>query len=73
MTPEAFDALARLMRQRPDSQGRELARLVLVEGLTQNEAADRLGASRQAAGNAVRAARAALALAQQAAGAVTAP
>ena len=73
MTPEAFDALARLMRQRPDSQGRELARLVLVEGLTQNKAADRLGAARQAAGNAVRAARAALALAQQAAGAVTAP
>lgn len=68
MTHDQFEALAQLMRQRPDSQGRALARLVLVEGLTQTEAADRLGASRQAAGNAVRAARAALALAQQAAG-----
>ena len=73
MTPAAFDALAQLMRQRPDSQGRELARLVLVEGLTQTEAAECVGASRQAAGNAVRAARAALALAQQATGAVSAP
>lgn len=52
MSPAAFDALAKLMRQRPDSQGRELARLVLVEGLTRAEAARRTGASRQAVYNA---------------------
>lgn len=30
MTPASFDALSRLLRHRPDSQARELVRLVLV-------------------------------------------
>ena len=61
MTPAAFDALAQLMRQRPDSQGRELARLMLVEGLARAEVARRTGASRQAVYNAEVAALAKLA------------
>ena len=43
-------------------------RLVLVDGLTQADAAQRLGTSQQAASNALRAARATLALACRAAG-----
>ena len=63
MTPASFDALSRLLRHRPGSQARELVRLVLVDGLTQADAAQRLGTSQQAASNALRAARATLALA----------
>ena len=49
---------------RPDSQARELVRLVLVDGLTQADAARQLGATEQAASNALRAARATLELAR---------
>ena len=45
MTPASFDALSRLLRHRPDSQARELVRLVLVDGLTQADAARQLGAT----------------------------
>ena len=68
MPTDQFDALAQVARLRPDSQRRELARLVLVDGLTQAAAAAQLGATRQAASNAVRAARDGLALARQACG-----
>ena len=64
MTPASFDALSRLLRHRPDSQARELVRLVLVDGLTQADAARQLGATEQAASNALRAARATLELAR---------
>ena len=70
MTPASFDALSRLLRHRPDSQARELVRLVLVGGLTQADAAQRLGTSQQAASNALRAARATLELARVAVGQV---
>lgn len=53
MTPTQFGALSRLLRLSPGSTSRELARLVLVDGLTQAEAATRLGATQQAAYNAV--------------------
>lgn len=52
MTPDQFEALAEDMALRPDSQRRELTRLMLVEGLTRAEAARRTGASRQAVYNA---------------------
>ena len=68
MTPASFDALSRLLRHRPDSQARELVRLVLVDGLTQADAARQLGATEQAASNALRAARATLELARVAVG-----
>lgn len=70
MTPASFDALSRLLRHRPDSQARELVRLVLVDGLTQADAARQLGATEQAASNALRAARATLELARVAVGPV---
>ena len=70
MTPASFDALSRLLRHRPGSQARELVRLVLVDGLTQADAAQRLGTSQQAASNALRAARATLELARVAVGPV---
>lgn len=53
MTPQQFDALARLL-QFKDSAAREAARLVLVEGLTKAEAARRTGISAAASGQAVR-------------------
>ncbi len=68
MTPAQFDALARLLRLSPGSTSRELARLVLVDGLTQTEAATRLGATPQAAHNAVQRVREGHDLARQAAG-----
>ena len=70
MTPASFDALSRLLRHRPDSQAREMVRLVLVEGMTQADSAQRLGTSQQAASNAMRAARATLELARVAVGPV---
>ena len=68
MTPASFDALSRLLRHRPDSQAREMVRLVLVEGMTQADSARKLGATEQAASNALRAARATLELARVAVG-----
>ena len=70
MTPASFDALSRLLRHRHDSQARELVRLVLVDGLTQADAARQVGATEQAASNALRAARATLELARVAVGPV---
>lgn len=68
MTPEQFDALARLLRLSPGSTSRELARLVLVDGLTQADAAARLGATHQAAYNAVQRVREGLDLARRVVG-----
>lgn len=45
MTSKQFEALAQLMRLR-SSPSREALRLVLVDGLTQSEAADRAGIPR---------------------------
>lgn len=42
MTPEQFDALAQLMRLRK-SPSREALRLVLVDGMSQSEAAAQAG------------------------------
>lgn len=68
MTPAQFDALAQLLRLLPGSTSRELARLVLVDGLTQAEAATRLGATPQAVHNAVQRVREGLDLARQVVG-----
>ncbi len=68
MTSAQFDALARLLRLSPGSTSRELARLVLVDGLTQAEAATRLGATPQAVHNAVQRVREGLDLALRAVG-----
>lgn len=65
MTTAQFDALAQLMRLRAGSTRRELARLVLVEGLSNAEAAARLGATPQQVYQAVRAARAGVDLVRQ--------
>lgn len=68
LTAEQFDAIAQLLRMLPGSTRRELARLVLVEGLTQADAARRLDTTHQAASNAVRAVSAGLELARRAVG-----
>lgn len=65
MTPDQFDALAQLLRLRADSTRRELARLVLVDGLSNAEAAARLGARPQDVYQALRSARAGMALIEQ--------
>lgn len=67
MTPAQFEALAQLvsMRSRP---AQDCARLVLVDGLTQAEAARQTGLSTQAAHQAVKRARGTLALARTALG-----
>lgn len=67
MTPAQFAALAELIRLRggPAPAGAEL---VLVHGLGVQEAAARVGCSRQNVGNTLRRARAGLRLARLAAG-----
>ena len=65
MTNAQFAALAQRMRSGP---AQECARLVLVEGLRQVDAAAQTGLSAQGASNAVRRVRAAFELAQVAAG-----
>ena len=67
MTYEQFAALADLLRLRT-GPAQECARFVLVEGLRQVDAAAQTGLSAQGASNAVRRVRAALELAQVAAG-----
>ena len=46
MTPEQFEALAKLMRLRQSSASREALRLVLVDGLTHAAAAEQAGCIR---------------------------
>ena len=67
MTGEQFEALARLLRLRQGPQ-REAARLVLVDGLRQTDAARMAGCSASALGNTLRACRAGLELARLATG-----
>lgn len=67
MTVDQFAALAQLLQLRA-GPAQDCARLVLVDGLRQADAAERTGLSPQGAYNAVKRVRSGLALAQQAAG-----
>ena len=69
MTAASFDALAQLLRLRKGPQ-REAARLVLVDGLRQADAARVTGCSASALSNTLRACRAGLDLAREAVGPV---
>lgn len=66
MMPASFDALAQLLRLRQGPQ-REAARLVLVYGVRQADAARIAGCSASALGNTLRTCRAGLELARLAA------
>lgn len=66
MTPDAFDALAELLRM-TDGPVRDAARRVLVDGELITRAAEVAGVSRQSCGNAVKRCRAGLELAKRAA------
>lgn len=63
MTPDQFDALARLMRLRA-SPSRWALRLVLVDGMSQSEAADQAGIPRSNVTRQVTSARRTLELAR---------
>lgn len=65
MTPAAFDALAELLRLRA-GPAQVAARLVLVDGLRQADAAREAGCTPQSAANTLAACRRGLALAQSA-------
>ena len=65
MTDAAFQALSQLLRLRQGSQ-REAARLVLVDGMRQADAARMAGCSASALGNTLRTCRAGLELARAA-------
>ncbi|GAP34655.1 TrfB-related DNA-binding protein [Piscinibacter sakaiensis] len=65
MTPEQFEALASLARLQATA---ESVRMVMVDGLSQVEAGERTGKSKQAVYRDVRKARQVLALARQACG-----
>ena len=67
MTPDAFAALAKLLRLR-DGLQKDGARLVLVDGVRQADAARMAGCSASALGNTLRTCRAGLELARLAAG-----
>lgn len=67
MTPEAFAALTKLLRM-TGAPSIEAARLVLVEGKTQKEAAQATGLTAPGVSQAVRKCRAGLELARTAAG-----
>lgn len=67
MTPDQFAALSKLLRLR-DGPAREAARLVLVEGIKQADAARQAGVSPSALGNTLRACRRGLELARVACG-----
>lgn len=67
MKNEQFDALAQLLRLRP-GPAQEGARLVLVEGLPQSVAADRVGASPQSINNCVKSCKRGISLAAQVVG-----
>lgn len=64
MTSEEFEALGVLLGGTPGSAAHEALRLVLLEGLTQLEAAGRTGISHQAVGRKVERARVLLRAAQ---------
>ena len=64
MTDAQFDALAQLLRS-PAGAQQDAARMVLVGGLRQVDAARAVGASTAAVGNTVRAYRRGLALARK--------
>lgn len=66
MTDASFEALAQLLRLRQGPQ-REAARLVLVDGVRQTDAARVAGCSASALGNTLRTCRAGLELARLAA------
>lgn len=66
MTTASFEALAQLLRLRQGPQ-REAARLVLVEGVRQVDAARMAGCSASALGNTLRTCRSGLELARIAA------
>ena len=68
MTVQQFNALAQLLRLRQGPQ-REAARLVLVDGVRQADAARLEGCSASALGNTLRTCRAGLELARLAIGA----
>ncbi len=63
MTTQQFDALAKLLRLREGPQ-QQAARLVLVDGLRQADAARMAGCSASALGNTLRTCRAGLELAR---------
>ena len=63
MTPDQFQALTQLLRLRQGPQ-REAARLVLVDGLRQADAARMAGCGPSALGNTLRTCRAGLELAR---------
>lgn len=65
MTTASFDALAQLLRLRQGSQ-REAARMVLVDGVRQADAARMAGCSASALGNTLRTCRSGLELARAA-------
>lgn len=67
MTVDQFAALAQILRLRQGPQ-REAARLVLVDGLRQADAARAVGVGPSALGNTLRACRSGLELARTAAG-----
>ena len=67
MTAQQFEALAKLLRLRAGPQ-RAGARLVLVDGMRQADAARMAGCSASALGNTLRTCRAGLALARLATG-----
>lgn len=64
MTAEQFRALSELLSLRP-GPAQDCARLVLVDGLTQAQACERTGLSRQAAHQAVKRAQRGLELARR--------
>lgn len=68
MTAEQFAALAELLRLR-QSASREAARLVLVEGMSVGEAAQRAGISSQGVSNALASCQRGIELARLVAGA----
>lgn len=67
MTAQQFEALAKLLRLRAGPQ-RAGARLVLVDGMRQADAARMAGCSASALGNTLRTCRAGLDLAREAVG-----
>lgn len=64
MTPEQFDALGVLLGSHTISPVNQALRLVLVDGLTQLEAASRMGVTHQAVGQKLARAREVYAAAQ---------
>jgi len=64
VTPEQFDALAKLLRLQPATPSATAARLHFVDGLRPSEAARQAGCTEQAAGNSISRCRAGVDLAK---------